>query len=139
MFFYKIISLKKMGTSIFFFVPNWKRWDKNILLGVHNNILSDTKCFWCCFHTFIGSFLIILLTWPNLQSYILKKLRDGSSRSFSGPFLTLQVFKLNSEVSVPFCFFGRHGSNFRWNWLKFYMKLAKNDAKIAYFINRDWP
>ena len=49
-----------------------------------------------------------------------------------GPFLTLWVFR---EIFGSFYRFYRYGPNFRRNCLKFCMKLAKNDAKVAYFLN----
>ena len=49
-----------------------------------------------------------------------------------GPFLTLWVFW---EFFGSFYRFYRYGPNFHRNCLKFCMKLAKNDAKVAYFLN----
>ena len=49
-----------------------------------------------------------------------------------GPFLTLRVFR---EFFGSFYRFYRYGPNFHRNCLKFCMKLAKNDAKVAYFLN----
>ena len=47
------------------------------------------------------------------------------------PFLTIRVFW---EFFGSFYHFYRYGPNFYRNCLKFCMMLAKNDAKVAYFL-----
>ena len=49
-----------------------------------------------------------------------------------GPFLTLRIFR---EFFGSFYRFYRYVPNFYRNCLKFCMKLAKNDAKVTYFLN----
>ena len=49
-----------------------------------------------------------------------------------GPFLMLRVFR---EIFGLFYRFYRYRPNFHRICLKFCMKLAKNDAKVAYFLN----
>ena len=69
----------------------------------------------------------------NCIDYMTPNIVAGRVLTFIfGPFLTFRVFR---EFFGSICRFYRHGPNFQQNFLKFCMKLAKNDAKLAYFLN----